>query len=172
MIRTRLNSSHIKRTVRPLYAFTQSTPKSVFLDPAFDRNAHNGVFPGYAVAKGTGDMVTVAGLTDNLPYGLAALYVGGDGVDEPLDVGVNAFAAWVMGPDAEFEVLAPAFDQNLSWTDGQLVYASMEAGEQGRLVNSTAGAAGTARTTAPLARVLKVASPTKLVIGGLTSRDL
>lgn len=172
MIRTRLGASHIKRTVRPLYAFTQSTPKSCFLDPDFNREAHNGVYPGYAMAKGTGEQVTVAGLTDSLPYGLAALYVGGDGVDEPLDVGVNAFAVWVLGPDAEFEVLAPAFDHTLTWTDGQLVYASMTAGQEGRLVNETAGDAATDHTTAPVARVLKVASPTKLVIGGLTSRVL
>lgn len=172
MIRTRLGASHIKRTLRQLYGFTQATPKSVFLDPDFDRQAHNGVYPGYAMVKGAGELVTVSGLEDDLPYGLAALYVGGDGIDEPLDVGVNAFAVWALGSEAEFEVLAPAFDQDLTWTDGELVYASMVDGEQGRLVNDSVGAAGTDRTTAPVARVLKVASPTKLVVGGLQSRSL
>ena len=34
MLRTTLNNSYAKRTIRPLYAFSQSTPKAMFLDPA------------------------------------------------------------------------------------------------------------------------------------------
>ena len=33
MIRTYLSNDYIKRTVRPLFAWTQATPKPAFLDP-------------------------------------------------------------------------------------------------------------------------------------------
>ncbi len=59
--------------------------------------------------KTAGENVSLINPT-GVPYGLGALYVGGDGIDEVLDAGINAFAVWVLGPDAEFEIiLAPAF---------------------------------------------------------------
>jgi hypothetical protein len=105
-----------------------------------------------------------------MPYGFGALYVGGDGIDEPLDSGINAFAVWVLGPDAEAEMLAPAFDDTLAWTDPGdgtevLVYAHRPAGvNRGKLVP-----AGTTGASAPLPspRLLKVNSATKITIGGL-----
>lgn len=165
MLRTRLNSSYIKRTVRPLYGWTQATPKSCFLDPAWDRSTP--IWPGMVMTKGVGENVTLVGATGNVPYGLSALYVGGDGIDEPLDVGINAFAVWVLAPDAEFEILAPAFDTALTWTDTSgaelLVHAQTTGATKGKLVP-----AGTANaTTAPIARLIKVNSPTKITIGGL-----
>lgn len=165
MLRTRLNSSYIKRTIRPLYGWTQATPKSCYLDPAWDRSTP--IWPGMVMTKGVGDTVTLVGATGNIPYGLAALYVGGDGIDEPLDVGVNAFAVWVLTPDAEFEILAPAFDTALTYTDtagGEtLLHAQTTGASKGKLVP-----AGTANaTTQPVARLLKVNSATKITIGGV-----
>lgn len=165
MLRTRLNSSYIKRTFRPLYGWTQMTPKSVFLDPAWDRSTP--IWPGMVMTKGVGDTVTLVGATGNIPYGFAALYVGGDGIDEPLDVGINAFAVWVMTPDAEAEILAPAFDTALTYTDTAgaelLLHAQTTGANKGKLVP-----AGTANaTTQPVARLLKVNSPTKITIGGV-----
>jgi hypothetical protein len=120
-------------------------------------------------------------------YGLGALYVGGDGIDEVLDYGINAFAVWVLTPDAEFEVLAPAFDPNLTYTDNGNVASSGGATAivgnmlfgaitipggntttvKGQLVPATYPVAN--RTANPVARVLKVNSATKLTIGGLSS---
>lgn len=165
MIRTRLNSSYIKRTFRPLYGWTQMTPKSCFLDSAWDRSTP--IWPGMVMTKGVGENVTVPASTSDIPYGFSALYVGGDGVDEPLDVGLNVFAVWVMGPDSEAEVLAPAFDTTLTYTDTSgaefLLYAGTTGANKGKLVVSgTSGA-----TTAPVARLLKVNSATKITIGGL-----
>lgn len=177
MLRTRLNNSYIKRTVRPLYGWTQATPKSVFLDPGWDRSV--AIYPGMVMTRTVGENVSlcgrvVAGVTNataanHVPYGLSYGYVGGDGIDEPLDAGINVFAVWVMDRDAEFEILAPAFDTTQTWTDPsdgteRLIHASTQAGTEGKLVPF--GGAGT-MTTAPVARLLKVNSPTKITIGGL-----
>ena len=75
-----------------------------------------------------------------------------DGIDEPLDAGVNAFAVWVLDPGAEFEILAPAFDETASWVDPGdgtelLIHVGTKGANQGKLVP-----AGTAdATTAPVA---------------------
>lgn len=165
MLRTRLAKAYIKRTFRPLYGWTQMTPKSVFLDPNWDRSVD--IFPGMVVARTSGENVTLIG-TGMVPYGFAALYVGGDGIDEPLEAGINTFAAWVLAADAEAEILAPAFDDTLTWTDPGdgtelLVHASTTGANRGKLV--PAGTAGA--STAPVARLLKVNSATKITIGGL-----
>ena len=169
MLRTRnLSSSWIKRTIRPLYGWTQATPKSVFLDPAFNRATGPKMWPGMGYTRTKGDLVAPISKTSDVPYGLGALYVGGDGIDEPLDAGVNAFAVWVLDPGAEFEILAPAFDETASWVDPGdgtelLIHVGTSGANQGKLV--PAGTEGA--TTAPVARLLKVVSGTKIVVGGL-----
>lgn len=167
MLRTRMAKSYIKRTFRPLYGWTQMTPKSVFLDPAWDRSVP--MFPGMVYMKTAGENVAPINAT-GLPYGLGALYVGGDGIDEPLDAGINAFSVWVFGPDAEAEILAPAFDVTsigalTPAADGteDLLFAGTAGATRGMLV--AAGTAGA--STAPVVRLLKVNSPTKITVGGL-----
>lgn len=167
MLRTRLSKSHIKRTFRPLYGWTQMTPKSCYLDPAFDRAVD--IFPGMVMMKGVGDQVTLIGTDQgDVPYGFSALYVGGDDIDEPLEAGINAFAVWVMGPDAEAEVLAPAFDTAATWTDAgdgteTLIYAYISGAKRGQLVTGAGATIG----TVPVARLIKVNSASKITIGGL-----
>jgi hypothetical protein len=180
MIRTYMSNSYIKRTVRPLYAWTQATPKACFLDPNWTRAVP--IWPGMGFVRTGGDLVTLFGATtaqmsgatmgtaaSQAPYGLGALYVGGDGVDELLYAGINAFAIWVLGPDAEFEILAPAFDATQTWTDptdgsgSGLIFVSSTGSNQGMLVPF----GGTGAGTYPVARLLKVNSPTKITIGGL-----
>jgi hypothetical protein len=165
MLRTSMAKSYIKRTIRPLYGWTQMTPKSVFLDPAWDRSVP--IWPGMVFMRTSGENVSLINGT-GVPYGLGALYVGGDGIDEPLDSGINAFAVWVLGPDAEVEILAPAFDTAAAWVDPgdgteALVYAGTTGANRGLLV--PAGTAGA--SAAPVARLLKVNSATKITVGGL-----
>ena len=168
MLRTRMATSYIKRTIRPLYGWTQSTPASCFLDPAWDRSVN--IWPGMVFMRTSGENVTLLNAT-GVPYGLGALYVGGDGIDEPLDAGINAFAVWKLAPDAEFEVLAPAFDTTATWTDPGdgtelLIYGQTAGANRGKLVP-----AGTAGASAqPVARLLKVNSATKITIGGLRQK--
>lgn len=165
MLRTRMATSYIKRTFRPLYGWTQMTPKSCFLDPAWDRSVN--IWPGMVFMKTAGENVSLINAT-GVPYGFGALYVGGDGIDEPLDAGINAFAVWVMSPDAEAEIMAPAFDTTATWTepgDGTevLIHAQTAGANRGKLVP-----AGTAGASAqPVARLLKVNSATKITVGGL-----
>lgn len=168
MLRTRMATSYIKRTFRPTYGWTQMTPKSVFLDAAWDRSVQ--MWPGMIYMRTSGENVTPINAT-GVPYGFGALYVGGDGIDEPLDAGINTFAVWVMSPDAEAEILAPAFDTTATWTDPGdgtevLIYAQTAGANRGKLVPAgTSGASGQ-----PVARLLKVNSATKLTIGGLRQK--
>jgi hypothetical protein len=168
MIRTTLDKAYIKRTIRPLYGWTQTTPKSTLLDPAWDRSVN--IWPGMVAMKTQGDNVTLINGV-GVPYGLFANYIGGDGIDELLLSGINACAVWVMDPDAEFEVLAPAFDSTQTWTDPAngtflLAHASTTGSNRGKLVPAGASNA----STKPVAKVLKV-SATKLTIGGLAAID-
>jgi hypothetical protein len=154
------------------------TPTSVFLDPAWDAvaAAAQPAWPGMVYMRVTGEEVRLIDGT-GVPYGFGALYVGGDGINEPLDSGINAFAVWVMGPDAQAEILAPAFDTTpagASWADTstgteKLVYAhtgATETTKRGMLL--PAGA--TYASAVPVARLLKVNSATKITIGGLTPK--
>lgn len=168
MLRTRMATSYIKRTIRPLYGWTQSTPASCFLDPAWDRSVN--IWPGMVFMRTSGENVTLLNAT-GVPYGLGALYVGGDGIDEPLDAGINAFAVWKLAPDAEFEILAPAFDTTATWTDPGdgtelLIYGQTAGANRGKLVPAGTGGA----SAQPVARLLKVNSATKITIGGLRQK--
>ena len=84
-----------------------------------------------------------------------------------------SFAVWILGPDAEFEILAPAFDATQTWTDpadgsgAALVGVSTATSNQGMLVPYSASTT----ISAPVARLLKVNSSTKLTIGGLNAYD-
>lgn len=234
MIRTYLSNDYIKRTIRPLYTWTQATPKPVFLDPNWTRSVP--IWPGMGFVRTVGDLVTLAGsnnyqlnnaygtATDGSAgtwgtaagasssngsyntsttvlgappvYGLGALYVGGDGIDELLYTGINAFAVWVMGPDAEFEILAPAFDPTSTWNDpasvsskgmygggSTLVGVALQGASGGTVPGSSQLGTGTLQgqlvpwsasqsISAPVARLLKVNSSTKITIGGLSPYDV
>ena len=111
------------------------------------------IWPGFGFVRTGGDLVAPAGATSGQMggktmsavttqspiYGLGALYVGGDGIDELLYAGINAFAVWVLSADAEFEILAPAFDATQTWTDptdgsgSNLVAVSLSGSNQGML---------------------------------------
>lgn len=173
MLRTRMATSYIKRTIRPLYGWTQSTPASCFLDPAWDRSVN--IWPGMVFMRTSGENVSLVGATTSIPYGLGALYVGGDGIDEPLDSGINTFAVWKLAPDAEFEILAPAFDSTQAWVDPGdgtevLIYGAATGTGRGKLALATNGSVVTALTSQPVARLLKVNSATKITIGGLRQK--
>lgn len=165
MLRTTLDKAYIKRTIRPLYGWTQATPKSCYLDPLWDRSVD--IWPGMAMMRTSGENYSLLNATGH-PSGLCGLYIGGDGIDEVSDAGINVLAVWVLGPDAEFEILAPAFDSNATWADpgdgtDVLVHASTTGANRGKLV--PAGAANASGR--PVGRLLKVVSATKIIVGGL-----
>jgi hypothetical protein len=165
MLRTTLDKAYLKRTIRPLYGWTQATPKSAFLDPAWDRSTP--IFPGQVMKHVSGDLYSLAVADADLPAGLSGLYIGGDDIDEVLESGVNALAVWVLGPDAEFEVLAPAFDEgDGTFVEGGLIHfhgTGADAAQLGKLCPADE----THVSTAPVARLLKIVSPERLIIRGL-----
>lgn len=177
MLRTTLANSWAKRTLKPLYAFSQSTPKAVFLDPAWIAAPAVPIYAGMAMAKTIGDSVTLVGdgTTGPLvPYGLAAFMEGVPGIESEItnQGGPNPAAVWVLGPDAEFEVSAPAMDASATWLDPgtgfpPLVYAYTTTAKRGQLCPVGAGTVGTTITAKPVARLLKVSAANKIVIGGL-----
>lgn len=171
MLRTTLAKAYIKRTIRPLYGWTQATPKSSFLKASSPvaGTASALVYPGFALVQTADDEYDVPTATTDKIVGLCGLYIGGDGINEPADSGINAIAVWVLGSDAEFEILAPAFDSAVTPHVGDSVYAyatSAATGKQwGQLVTGTS--APTGATTQIVAKVVKVNSSTKITIRGL-----
>lgn len=211
----------LHRTIRGRYFRHQATIKSAFLDVNWNRSVP--IWPGMAMMRtaGTaypenaqsltaGDNVTPVtsaqtGFTSGaegaytllngvgLPAGLCNNYIGGDGIDELEYSGVDGLGVWVLGPDAEVEVLAPAFDaftfawQTLYPSNGTdlLVYgrtANLAStgvaglngsggplgtyGLQGQLVPSTDVNA----SAVPIARLISVNSATSITVGGLIVR--
>ena len=165
MLRVPISKAYLKRTLRMLYGMDQSTPKDQKLDPAWDRSTP--IWPGMVAMKTKGDLVTLINGTGT-PMGLFGSYIGGDGIDEIADQGVNSVPVWVLGSQAEFEVLAPAFDTTATWTDPAdgtraLVYAQTAGANRGKLVP-----AGTAGASAkPVAHLVRVDSASKIIVGGL-----
>jgi hypothetical protein len=153
VLRTTIDKAYLKRTFRPLYGWDQMTPKALYLDANWDRSVN--IWPGMCAMKTAGENVTLLNGT-GVPYGLFGLYIGGDGIDEVADQGVNSLAVWSFAADAEAEILAPAFDNTLSW---------VEPGD-GTIPLVFASAANV--SARPIARLLKVNSASKITIGGLT----
>lgn len=169
MLRPTLANAHIKRTCRPRLANTQATPKPVLLDANWDRSVD--IYPGMGLMKTTGSNVTLINGTGVL-YGLSAFFEAPMiSMNEISNQGVNAAAIWILGPDSEFEILAPAFDTSVSWVDPgdgtvALVSAYTSGAKRGQLC--PAGTSGAA--TVPIARLIEVVSASKIVVGGLQGR--
>ena len=172
MLRVPLSKAWIKRTLRLKYGFVQTTPDATLVDPAWDRSVP--IYPGMVAMKTKGDNVTLINST-GVPFGLFGEYIGGDGIDEPNSRGVNATAVWVLGSQAEFEVLAPAFDTGATWTDPadgtiKLLFALVDGANRGKLV--PAGTTGRGTLSAkPVARLRRVDSASMIVISGLHAAD-
>ena len=125
-----LANKYQKRTCRPLYANTQATPYAAKLADSYRSSGalslpsaayklQNGLIPGMVVTRlknseqvavATGEPTADATTTKEYPFGLLANFVGGD-LDEGFsgDSLQNEVGVW-RGPDAVFEILAPAFD--------------------------------------------------------------
>lgn len=115
-----LSNPGLKRTLQPKYAQTQATTKGGFLDPNWNRSFD--ILPGTVMTRLTKEIfVPFVGSGNQKPYGLSALFVAPTlGVDEVTATGTNLFTVWVGGEQAEFEVLAPAFDATANWTSANV----------------------------------------------------
>jgi len=174
MLRTPLAKAYIKRTLRKLYANHQSTPVDSLLDPTWGKTVD--IYPGMAAmrlnsaAAGASEYVTLLDAT-GIPFGLFGQYVAPTyGIDELADSGVNSIAVWVLNTDAEFEVKAPAFDKDATWTfptngTDALVYAYTGASSSARGVLCPSGATGA--SAKPVARLVSRPATDTLIIRGL-----
>lgn len=167
MLRTTLDKAYIKRTIRPNYGWTQATPKSCFLSTEAADTVAVDIYPGFVMVLetgGDGETYKLIDHADDRPAGLAGLYAGGDGIDEVADSGVGAFAVWVLGPDAEFELYSPAFTDDVAGASpGTLLYGVTDGAHQGKVcLTGTANAGNN-----PVAKLISVVSPTHIIVGGL-----
>ena len=174
MLRTTLAKAYIKRTLRPMYAFTQATPVDCTLDPDWDKSID--IYPGMCAmrkataAGGASEEVTLLDAT-GVPFGLFGLYVAPTyGIDEVGDSTVDSIPVWVLSSSAEFIVESPAFDADATWTfptDGTelLVHAYTGASSSDRGVLCPAGATGA--SSKPVARAVSRPATDQLVIRGL-----
>lgn len=172
MLRVPLNKAWLKRTIRPKYAWTQATPDATLLDPAWNRSV--AIWPGMVAMKTKGDNVTLINAT-GAPFGLFGEFIGGDGIDEPLERGVNATAVWVMSPDAELEILSPAFDTGSTWEDPAdgtiaLCHAIVDGANRGKLAPAGQTGRGTL-SDLPVCRLRRVDSASMIVVSGLHVTD-
>lgn len=174
MLRTPLDKAYIKRTLRQLYGFTQTTPKDCLLDPSWDRSVD--IYPGMAMmnkataSSGAGDVVTLLDAT-GVPYGLCGLYIAPVyGIDEVRDSGINSVPVWTLTPDAEFEVLAPAFDSAATWTfptNGTELLVHAYTGASGSARGKLCPAGATGASAKPIARAISRPATDRLIISGL-----
>ncbi|QGJ94877.1 hypothetical protein SEA_REDWATTLEHOG_14 [Gordonia phage RedWattleHog] len=106
----------IKRTIRPLYAQHQATTWAGFLDPNWDRSFD--ILPGCVMTRLSKEVFApYTGQANAKPFGLSAFFMAPRlGVEEVTGTGQNLFTVWVGNDDAEFEILAPAFDTTADWT--------------------------------------------------------
>lgn len=173
MIRTTLAQAHLKRTIRPIYWYTQATPAAMYLDPAFDRSID--IYPGMVAHRNGPDQVSLID-TSETPFGLFGNFIGGYDIDELLDAGVNACAVWILGADAQFEIDSPAFDAAMTWTDPtngtELKVHYWETGvDRGKLAPAGASKGSHTLSSTPVARLIKVNSASTITIGGLAVRS-
>jgi len=115
MLRVPLSNPNLKRTLRPLYANHQATPWGGFLDPDYDPATDGEIYPGTCLKRVYGEVFTIHDGSGPI-HGLSALFVAPSlGVNEMTASGTNLFTVWTGGPDAVFEILAPAFDVDAAW---------------------------------------------------------
>lgn len=154
MIRTNLDNVGISRTLKPLHEQHQATPYAIFLDPTAPKTIYGGM-----VVRRTGeDTVTIYDGTSATarPFGLAALDHNAD-IDDMDGLTNVPFAVWQGGPDAYFEINAPAFDTAATWTvptngTRQLVYST------------AAGLLTTVADGVPVAELIEVVSASRIII--------
>jgi len=177
MLRTTLDKAWIKRPIKPLYSWTAATPKACFLDPNVAISVP--VFPGMVFQRTSGENYTLIKDAAARPEGFGALYVGGDGIDEVAESGINAFAVWALDPDAEFEIGAEALDTEVTWTGKDtatsgadtLLHAWVAGDGQGKIVPVGSTKSDHTISTYPVARLLKIntgnGAITSIIVGGL-----
>jgi hypothetical protein len=120
------------------------------------------------VTKLAGEVFTLCSTTSHKPYGLSGLFVAPVlGIDELASSGNNAFTVWTGGPDAVFEVLAPAFDTSAAYTqagDGTRVLLSFTLAAHAQGPGKLTVSGGSNAASLVIAELIDVVGTTKLIV--------
>lgn len=155
MYRVSLDNVGAHRTCTPLHEKHQATPYATFLSDAETGD----VYSGQVMAKNGEDTVRLADADDTAIVGLAALDRNATIDDLEGQGGAIPFAVWQGGPDAYFEVDAPAFDDTQAYsvpTDGTRRVLRSNANGQLSSLGTLAGPA--------VAELVEVVSPTRIIV--------
>lgn len=148
MFRTTLSNVSQKRTLNCVYGYHQATPQAFVLSDDWDTSTAD-IYPGMVAQKAGGETVTLCEGGANEPaFGLFANFIAPSlGIDEVTDSDMNLVGVWVGGTDAQFEVIAPAWDNGLPadfWNHAQSVAGSTTA--MNTALAASTGAAATDAT--------------------------
>ena len=151
----------VHRTCTPLYEKYEATPYNTFLDPSDTNNIYSGMVM-YRTGPDTVALATVS-TANAKPFGLSALDRNPN-IDDVTQVGVNAWAVWLGGSNAFFQISAPAFDTTQAYTVNTngtrtLLYTASGTGQ----LTSVTGS-GTTLNAVPVAELIDVISPTQIVV--------
>ncbi len=128
MFRPPISNPALKRTIRPIYAQHQATTYGGFLDPNWARTFD--IVPGTPMKRISKEIFSPATAAADKVFGLSALFVAPSlGVDEVTATGTNLFTVWTGGPDAVFEILAPAFNTASNWTTAKFATSGTSSGK-------------------------------------------
>ena len=154
---------HVKRTIRPLYAWHSAVPYACFLDTTAVGTTV--LFPGQVAVKTTGEQMDYARAGTEVPFGLFNNFI--NGVMDELGGGTE-IGVWVGGRDAVFEVLSgpssteTPLDSAVTWTTynatrgGAPIYSNAA----GRLTSTGAAVAGSFR----VGRLVEAVSNSKIIV--------
>jgi hypothetical protein len=164
MFRVKLDNVASSRTCKPLYEFHQSTPHATFLDAdLLTTDAAVQIYSGMVMTKSGPDEVELCDGATQKPFGLSALDRN-NVIDDVTGMGVAPWAVWQGGPDAEFMISAPAFDDAAGAyavpTNGTefLLYAGTGSAK-GKITSANAGG-----TATPIGQLLERVSATRIRI--------
>ena len=153
----------VHRTCTPLYEKYEATPYNTFLDPTDTTNIYSGMVmfrTGPDTVSNAANAATTSGIK---PFGLSALDRNPN-IDDVTQVGVNAWAVWLGGSNAFFNITAPAFDTTQPYTVNTngvrtLLYTASGTGQ----LTTVVGAANTINSV-PIAELIDVLSPTQITV--------
>lgn len=154
MFRVSLDNVSAHRTCTPLHEKHQATAYATFLSDTETGD----IYSGQVMAKNGEDTVRRADADDTAIVGLAALDRNPT-IDDTEGLGSVPFAVWQGGPDAYFEVDAPAFDETQAYavpTDGTRVLLRANATGQLSSLGTLTGPA--------VAELIEVVSATRIIV--------
>lgn len=115
-LRTTLANVNQKRTIASLY-MNAASPQAYVFDPGY---SGGDILPGMvAMMQDDGEVTLCTGAAGAIPLGFFAHFIAPTlGIDEVTTDPMRMVGVWVGGADAQYSILAPAFDTTKTWAVG------------------------------------------------------